>query len=73
MRFILLLIVIYIASYAVFRTMYADDTAPEGETLVVYPADMGWLATVYTPLVMADEEITGATTVVAGVEEAPAQ
>ncbi len=58
-RVLLIAIVIYIASYAVFRTMNAEVWANDGQTYVIFPEDVPALYYAYRPLSYLDSALTG--------------
>lgn len=58
-RFIVILLVIYIGGYAAVRTMNMEAGSEGKPGTVVYTKDLEILSTVFSPLAMLDKELTG--------------
>jgi len=58
-KFTLILLVIYIASYAVFRTVNAEVWSEDGRKYVIFTEGNSTLYYVYRPLSYLDAMLTG--------------
>jgi len=68
-RFIIILLIIYIGGYVAVRFMNMEEGAEGAPGTVVYSADMEILSTIFSPLAALDEELTGTMTRVEGAAE----
>ena len=58
-KIVLILLLIYVASYAAFRNANAETWEKDGKTYVIFPADGRLLYLAFRPLSYLDSALTG--------------
>lgn len=59
MKWVLLLIVLYLACYVAFRAMNSEVWEADGQSYVIYPENGRFIYLLWRPLAYADAMLTG--------------
>jgi hypothetical protein len=56
---LLIVFVLYITSYILLRSKWTQRTADNLRNEMIFPASVGWLHAIYSPLCLLDEKMSG--------------
>lgn len=59
LKWLSLIVALYLAGYALLRVSLAERWDVEGKTYIVFPASAAWLYELYRPVAYADGRLTG--------------